>query len=418
MPPVSGSTDTVDVRRFVRLALHLRPHRLDGLALRLRLDRRLDLQALGDERVLVDAERPELVAHRAVDVPAVVVGDAAGDATGRHRDGELRRGALRGRQPALGDHAVHDVVPAAQRVVGVLRGVPLRRRLDDAREQGPFGRGERLDRPAEVRLRRRLDAVRAATEVDAVQVVAQDLVLRTLLGDLQGDDQLLVLAHQRVLVAHHRVLDVLLGDRRPAAGAAGEVLPDGAAEAGDVEAAVRVEGAVLGREHREAHRGRHLLEADLLAVALLARGDPREDRAVGERDGVELALHRVVGVGHRDEQPADEQREHRGGDHRGHARVGAATDAAPPQGGGRERLGVRSVQVEDDPGPHAAAERHDLVAVGQADHPGGDDGQDRGDRQRDAAAGDAGAVTLGGPRAAPGAPVRGGAGARAVRRAT
>ena len=90
MPPVRGSIDTVALRRFVGLVVHLRPDGLDGLALRLGLDRRLDLQALGDERVLVDPERAQLVAHRAVDVAAVVVGDAAGDAAGRHRDGELR----------------------------------------------------------------------------------------------------------------------------------------------------------------------------------------------------------------------------------------------------------------------------------------------------------------------------------------
>src|SRR3712207_7314833 len=50
------------------------------------------------------------------------------------------------------------------------------------------------------------------------------------------------------------------------AGAAGEVLPHRAPEPGDVEAAVRVEGAVLRREHREPRGGRDLREVHLLPV--------------------------------------------------------------------------------------------------------------------------------------------------------
>jgi hypothetical protein len=59
-------------------------------------------------------------------------------------------------------------------------------------------------------VRGRLDAVGAPPEVDRVEVVAEDLVLAALLGDLDRDDHLPVLAPQRRLVADEGVLDVLL----------------------------------------------------------------------------------------------------------------------------------------------------------------------------------------------------------------
>ena len=134
--------------------------------------------------------------------------------------------ALAAGEPALRDHAVEDEVPALHGLVRVDRGVPPRRRLDQPGEQRrPRLAVRSVTGLAEVGVRRGLDAVGAATEVDGVEVVAEDLVLAALLGDLDRDDHLPVLAPQRRLVADEGVLDVLLGDRRAAADAAAQLVP-------------------------------------------------------------------------------------------------------------------------------------------------------------------------------------------------
>ena len=58
----------------------------------------------------------------------------------------------------------------------------------------PPARREILHVLAEVRLRRSLHSVGTATEIDEIQVLLEDLVLRLLLGDLGGENDLLVAA--------------------------------------------------------------------------------------------------------------------------------------------------------------------------------------------------------------------------------
>src|SRR5439155_18087177 len=106
--------------------------------------------------------------------------------------------------------------------------------------------------PAEVNPRRRLDAVGALAEIDRVEVLGEDLVLRPLALELIGKRRLLKLLEDRaVLLGEQRVLHELLGDRRaPLRGALlADVLPHGARDSLIVDALVLVEALVLDRDH-------------------------------------------------------------------------------------------------------------------------------------------------------------------------
>src|SRR5690606_17604616 len=77
---------------------------------------------------------------------------------------------------ALGDHAVHDVVPARLRGRRVLRPdtrVEIGRTLDDPGQQGTLLDGDLADRLAEVGLAGGRDARGTPTVVDGVEVVLE-----------------------------------------------------------------------------------------------------------------------------------------------------------------------------------------------------------------------------------------------------
>ena len=81
------------------------------------------------------------------------------------------RRARRASSQPLADHAVEHVVEPGLEPLGVRRRVVAGRRPDDRGEHRALGDRELADVLAEVGLRRRLDAVGAATEVDGVEVV-------------------------------------------------------------------------------------------------------------------------------------------------------------------------------------------------------------------------------------------------------
>ena len=68
------------------------------------------------------------------------------------------------------------------------------RALGEPGDQRRLGQGQVLDRLAEVEAARRLDPVVAVAEVDLVAVEGEDLLLREVLLDLEGEDDLLDLA--------------------------------------------------------------------------------------------------------------------------------------------------------------------------------------------------------------------------------
>ena len=230
-------------------------------------------------------------------------------------------------------HAVEHPVPPHSRTVRVDRRVQRGRPLDQRGQQRAVGDGELFDRLVEVRLGRRADAVRAAAEVDDVQIGLQHLVFGPFTGHLRRDDQLLGLAdhtaHPGPRRAHQRVLDVLLGDRRPALGVAAEdVVLRRPGESGEREAGVGVEVAVFGRHHRVPHVHGYLVDVDIDAIAFW-RNDFGEFTAVAGQDRRDLVGADVTRLGHVDDQVGHSERHDRQHDQGGHRHVQPATDPLP-----------------------------------------------------------------------------------------
>ena len=114
---------------------------------------------------------------------------------------------------------------------------------------------------AEVHARGLLDAVRAVSEVDRVEVRREDAVLRPPLLELPGKRGLVELPLEGAAALDVGVLHELLGDRRAALddGAVAQVLPDGAGDAANVDAAMLEEPSVLDRDDGLLHDVRDLL---------------------------------------------------------------------------------------------------------------------------------------------------------------
>ena len=125
---------------------------------------------------------------------------------------------------------------------------------------------------AEVGAHRGLDAVGAVAEVDRVQVLGEDLLLRPLALEVIGERRLAqLLEHRAVGLGGERVLHELLGDGRATLGGAAlqHVLHERAADAGVVDALVLVEALVLDGDDGVLDVGRDLalLEQDAVLVA-------------------------------------------------------------------------------------------------------------------------------------------------------
>ena len=219
-------------------------------------------------------------------------------------------------EPALADHAVEDVVPAGRDVLEVLGcdlGVVDRGTADDRGEDGRLLDGEVLGGLAVVGLGRGLDAVGAASVVDGVEVVLEDLLLALLLVDLDREQDLLVLAGERAVRGQEVVLDVLLGDRGATLGGPATLDRDDdrPQHALGGHTVLLVEAAVLGRQHRLADVLGQVGDVDRLPVDL---GDALQfGLAVGVVDDRGLRGRNVIGLGRLDRRVGDadeEQAEH------------------------------------------------------------------------------------------------------------
>ena len=254
------------------------------------LPRRLDLAPQRDrlrDRGVVLLARDQLLLEHAREhlVAALLGGDGMGDRVERARRGDHagdQRGLLR-----------LELGGAGPRAVGVAARVL-------AAEVGAGGG---------------LDAVGAVAEVDRVEVVAQDLLLRPLARDVVRQRGLAQLHEQRPLVlGGERVLDELLGDRRSALDRplGDDVLVQRAADAAEVDAVVGVEALVLDRDDRVLHHRRDLalLQQDPLLVAGQAAerlAAAVDDDRVGRRRLLEL--RQVGGDGHHHPEHRRDDRE-------------------------------------------------------------------------------------------------------------
>ena len=144
----------------------------------------------------------------------------------------------------------HDAgAPACQRqVVG---GAVARRRLQQARDHGGLGGAEIARRAAEIAPRGGIHAIGAGTEIGAVEVDREDLVLAELALQPEGEHRLLDLAPRAALRREEHQFRHLLGDRAAAGdhAALDRVLPCRPDHAEGVDAAVgRRSGGPRSRE--------------------------------------------------------------------------------------------------------------------------------------------------------------------------
>jgi hypothetical protein len=209
-------------------------------------------------------------------------------------------------------------------------------------------------RRVEVQLRRGLDAVGAAPEVDGVEVAVEDRALVELSLDLDREDRLLELSDQRSLRRQVRVLDQLLGDRRTALDALPpRVVQEGAGRAHRVDAAVLVEVAVLGGDDGVLEHVGDLVERDLDAVlALVELGDLVALRITDDR---RLGLGRL---GRELDRPVRQQHEEQQHDRR--AQPG---QQRPPEPLAKARLGEPGLGPGTDTGPARRGRHRHMVPV-------------------------------------------------------
>ena len=163
-------------------------------------------------------------------------------------------------------------------------GRELGRRLHQPREQRGFRQGHEARALAEIFLRRRLDPIGARTEVDAVEIELEDLILRIPALEPQRQDRLLDLARQRALLGQEQVLRQLLGQRRAALDAAppDHVAHERARDADGIDADMVVEPPVLDRHESLRQIGRQVDQPDRGAAGVAPIGD---ERAVVGQDG-------------------------------------------------------------------------------------------------------------------------------------
>ncbi len=173
------------------------------------------------------------------------------------------------------EHRVQDEVASLRGALGVANGRVVRRVLGQTRERGALEKVQVPHGLAEERLSCSLDAVRAVTKVDFVEVHPKDLVFRVRALDTQRQHGLLGLARQRLLMRFQdEVARQLLRQRAGTVRgtpAAAHVVEDGARQAPDVDPPVIVEAPILNRENGQSQVVRDVLEADVDAFFTIER---------------------------------------------------------------------------------------------------------------------------------------------------
>ncbi|MNX74975.1 hypothetical protein D3C86_1064320 [compost metagenome] len=274
-------------------------HRAVGGFLRLGVDRRIDVDALGIGVFLEHA-----IHELAGKFGGVIAmhGEAARAGAVRAADGQAflqRFVGLFGRQVAQRLHAAQHIVLAdlGARVVG--DGVEARRGLGHAGQHGGFGGGDFGQGLAEVRARGGRETIGAVAQVDLVHVELKDLVLGELGFDLERQQQFVELARIGLFRRQVEVARDLHGDRAAALrlGSLDQVGQHGARHAHPVDAAVAVEAVVLGRQHRLPHHGGNLVKAQHVAVLFAVFADQHLVRRVDAQRHARPVVGHGVQVG-------------------------------------------------------------------------------------------------------------------------
>src|SRR5262249_54678240 len=114
----------------------------------------------------------------------------------------------------------------------------------------------------EIALRGGLDAVGTGTEINAVEIEFEDLVLTVLVFEPERQHRLLQLARESAVRREEQVFRELLRDGRAALlhATAKHIRDHGAADADRINAMVRIESAVLDGDESLRHIARQFLE--------------------------------------------------------------------------------------------------------------------------------------------------------------
>ena len=298
-------------QRTLRIARRVLPDRLVGGALHAKVERRPYLQRrLGfvDQRLELGQRPIGEIAH------AVLA------RLGRELD-RARIGSGGGRLADLAGlgHHVEDDAGTAHRRFGIGGRRIMRRRLDEACDHRGLGKAQIARRMAEEFAASGVDAVRAAAEIDLVEIELEDLVLREFALDGQREHRLAHFSAEIIFVRQEDRPRDLLGDRRrtlqatPGA-AIGDARADRAGEAERIDAPMALEAAILDCDDRVLHHLRDLVVFDPLAIA---RSQRDEDGAVGGMDADHLAVRRgfeLVVAGQRGASRIDRDQQRHDGD--------------------------------------------------------------------------------------------------------
>ena len=272
-------------------------HVLDD-AFGLRLQAGVEPGAHGENAVVAEFSRVGERLHFLIGEVDVPVGaGAVGLTDGRRRIAPRRIDLPLGHEAGV-DEIAQDVVGARARGGQIdVRGI-FGRGLEQAGEHRRLGEIDVARRLAEIILRRRLHAERAAAHVGAIEIEAQDLLLGQMVLEPQRQIGFLDLARNRALVGQEQVLGELLGDRRAALHDAAGVGVDGqgAQRADHVDAEMVEEAAILGGQHRLDEMVGQFVEGDRVVVLDAAPADLHAV-AIEKGDGEILALQPILVAG-------------------------------------------------------------------------------------------------------------------------
>ncbi|MND59824.1 hypothetical protein D3C80_510270 [compost metagenome] len=191
------------------------------------------------------------------------------------------------------------------------------RRLEQAGQNGGFGQCHIGQVLAEIKLRRRRRPEGAAAHIGAVEIKAEDFLLRHVGLEPQREEGFLDLALQRALIGEEQVLGELLRQRRAAlhhAAGAG-VFAHGAGKADEVDAEMVEETPVFGRQYRLDEMVRHLVDRDGIFMNDTAMADGVAvtiKEGDGEIAAVTPVLLGFLEGGHRERQKHDATRRSEG----------------------------------------------------------------------------------------------------------
>ena len=234
---------------------------------------------------------------------------------------------------ALLRHLGQHPVAAAQGLGAVAQRIVVGRTLGQAGQIGHLRQVELVHRLAEVVVGRRPHAERAIAQPDLVQIELENPGLGQGLLDPAGEDGLLDLAAEAVLPRQQDVLGHLLGD----GGAALQLAPaqdvegipaHGPGQAGQVDAPVLEELAVLRRQEGADQQGRYLVIGGEDAPLLADLADQGAVPGIDPGGGGRAIVPELGGVGQVVEQPGriDGQHDPRNGDQ---AQAGHTCDRHP-----------------------------------------------------------------------------------------